>query len=1758
MKIFRILSTFVFCLLASLTASVSETEMDPSAIIGGCVNAITGNYVLSQEDLFVKGTQPISFRRTYATAPYSKTILPTSGGWKWLDHTRARMHKFEEEDRIYVLEPNGSMLAFRSTGGNFKKHPVRFNPAPDCLEGYCNTSRGKISGQNNLSNYYILTKGKLEGFDLFCPDGSKRQFRFVGPDGHGSQIFLLEKEIHPSGNRTHYEYLHKPGKSAESVKASILHPHTNALKRIWTSNPQEDKLYAEIAIDYSGKREILSNFTASSSDGQSISYKLRGLHNLSSSCHSRLASPKMYLLTHIEHSHLPNQDFAYRTKKTLSGAYFSEKTLPAGRGQRIFYYDESKYNVLPFTSKSMQNIKTIKLKGTNDARFGRVKQIDAPENESWRATHILVHYPNKTTKTDGTCDVYDAYDNLTRYTYNSDKRLKSIEQFSGNNKLLAKTTFRWNGHRLVSKTLSDSEKELSSRTYTYDQAGNVIEETLAGNGKHSQSTTTREYSQDGLNLLIKEVNPLGLITTYQYKPGTDLPVVKLQQGKSFSRRETFTYNNDNLLIEKTIDNGSSNIPNDLSGVSERRIAKFTLNNTGSFLGFPTVIKELYFDPATQSEIPLKTTHIQYNEQGNIAKKSIYDANGVLSYLLEFEYDSRGRLIREKDASNRWASYTYDANNNRIKASEFGGNEVKTHYDKRNRPVHNLIQTPENKIQTTSARYDVSNNIISSKDHLGRITSFKHNALGHITATQSPAYHKDIDQMITPFENQKHDAAGNVTLFEDSDGRSIQTKHNALNQPTRIIKGDTQETLTYYPSGLLKTHTQANGLVWHYEYDELGRKTFARAVHGHILKEDQWIYDAFHLIKHIDPAGYVTTHKYNSAGRKIETSRESHKTTYEYDHLNRPHKTIYHNDENTLIEIKELDILNRIIEERSEDTAGKILKKKRYAYDQNGNQTTIYRYIDNDQETKEQFTYDGFGRLTQHIDQEGHTSTTSYQSLHDPELGINLEKHITTDPHGVQTHEVFHPFGSAYESSRLANGQEIAKERTYRLKAGPITKQISTIYNPDHKSRTIETRWEYDSQLRPITQIEAANTDLQRTTRKSYTSSGRLLSLQKPDGVKIHHTYDNLDRLTKLESSDGTVHYSYAYNKNDQLTQAVDILTGQKTIRKWDAHGNLTYEKLGNGLELYSSYDQQNRRTSLKYPGGKTVNYVYDPTFMRAITQNDFKHTYDEYDLDGNLLKQSLGFDLGDVNYSIDKLSRTKFIKHAQFSHEIQQFDSVGNVKQAELCIHNNKHAQKYGYDDHYHMTEETSALPNQYVYDSHHNRLASNNGDYKIDHLNQVISSPEGKLTYDANGNPTKRGHTAYKYDALDRLIEITNGSGTHSYSYDYQHRRIQSKDPSGTKRYIFDHQNEIGSAFQDGSFIDRRILGIGQGAEIGAAVLIENHGRHYVPLHDLFGNLTTLLNDRGKLTNTSYDSFGKKDHALAGSSWGYSSKRMDPTGLIFFGRRYYDPELGRFLTPDPLGLSEGPNLYQFLQNNPLMDFDEYGLMASGMHPMHAMQCRAMALNTLNNPRTQGSLQAFTGATEVVAGAVMTLNSAGALTPVGFAIGAHGLDQFFTGLRTAFTGYSHSTVSEHLLQKTGFSQQNASMVNDCISIAGVLGGTAVIRAAQLSSYPAFDLPKRLANTPDLPSHPLKETKYSRKVLLQMEKTSKTGLPDFHGFPRIVDNYARYGTKAFITGNDGLNRIKISMNGSYKGRTGHFEWIIEADQLINHRIFIPKP
>ena len=99
--------------------------------------------------------------------------------------------------------------------------------------------------------------------------------------------------------------------------------------------------------------------------------------------------------------------------------------------------------------------------------------------------------------------------------------------------------------------------------------------------------------------------------------------------------------------------------------------------------------------------------------------------------------------------------------------------------------------------------------------------------------------------------------------------------------------------------------------------------------------------------------------------------------------------------------------------------------------------------------------------------------------------------------------------------------------------------------------------------------------------------------------------------------------------------------------------------------------------------------------------------------------------------------------------------------------------------------------------------------------------------------------------------------------------------------------------------------------------------------LTDALGSAAELSDMAGtNQTQYSYDPFGNNSQSGASttSSFGYTSRENDGSGLYYYRARYYNPQLGRFISEDPAGLKAGINFYAYSLNNPVNFRDPLGL----------------------------------------------------------------------------------------------------------------------------------------------------------------------------------------------------------------------------------------
>jgi RHS repeat-associated protein len=207
----------------------------------------------------------------------------------------------------------------------------------------------------------------------------------------------------------------------------------------------------------------------------------------------------------------------------------------------------------------------------------------------------------------------------------------------------------------------------------------------------------------------------------------------------------------------------------------------------------------------------------------------------------------------------------------------------------------------------------------------------------------------------------------------------------------------------------------------------------------------------------------------------------------------------------------------------------------------------------------------------------------------------------------------------------------------------------------------------------------------------------------------------------------------------------------------------------------------------------------------------------------------------------------------------------------------------------------------------------------------------------DNNGNLKQKtakvggGITIYHYDAENKFVrvELPNAT-TVNYKYDGLDRRVAKEVIGGTMtvtRYVYDNEDILLELDGINNIVARYTHGPG----IDEPLVMEKGGQNYFYHADGLGSITEITNQSGTpVQRYTYSSFGEIESQLDANfvqPYTYTSRELDTeTGLYFYRARYYDPAIGRFLSEDPIGLLEGPNLYGYVDGNPITFTDPLGL----------------------------------------------------------------------------------------------------------------------------------------------------------------------------------------------------------------------------------------
>jgi len=823
--------------------------------------------------------------------------------------------------------------------------------------------------------------------------------------------------------------------------------------------------------------------------------------------------------------------------------------------------------------------------------------------------------------------------------------------------------------------------------------------------------------------------------------------------------------------------------------------------------------------------------------------------------------------------------------------------------------------------TETFSYDANGFLASHTDKNGVTTTYINNARG--------------------LQESRTEAAGTPAA------RTITTQwHAQYSLPLSITEPGKVTAYTYNPQGQMLTRTVTDtatgeSRTWAYTYNSLGLiatvdgpradvsdvTTYTYDTQGNLTASTNALGHSTQITAHdasgrpltlVDANGVETTLTYDLRGRLLTRTTLGQTTSFTYDPVGNLTRITLptggyidytYDDARRLIAISDadgnridytVDLMGNRTAEEVVDGTGVLARSRSMVYDQfsrliqtvgAANQTTAY-------------SYDGNGNTTQVTDALSRPIQQAFDAL---DRLINV-----TDPALGQTQY-------AYDAQD----------------------NLVEVDDP----RGVVTQYSYNA-FGEVVELNSPDTGV---TTYAYDPAGNLTQLTDARGVTVNYAYDALNRITDVTYSDPLLNVTYAY---DQGTNGIGRLTGitdsnGATVFEYDAHGNVAAVTRLQGTTSYTveySYDAANNVVGITYPSGRTVSYTRDPsgkvtrvstTFAtqtailadtidyepfgpaNSLTYGNGLTLTQTYDLDGQLVGQtvsgarevSLGYDaVGNITDITDALGTLE--DHGFSYNELDRLTGA-NGDYGSLSWTYDLTGNR--------LTELADAAQSTYSIESASNRLLG------------ISGATSRTYTYDANGNVISDGVYSYSFDLTNRLIGASGSGMTAAYAYNGLGQRAEKQVNGQTMHFVYGQSGEL----------------------LGEYPVVSGTAKEYVwldgqPLAMAAGSqLVYLHTDQLGTPRTGTDASGTVIWRWASNPFGSTAANSDPDGngvqvtlnLRFPGQYYdaetglhynyfrdYDPETGRYIESDPIGLKAGVNTYAYVGGNPIIFFDPFGL----------------------------------------------------------------------------------------------------------------------------------------------------------------------------------------------------------------------------------------
>jgi RHS repeat-associated protein len=377
-------------------------------------------------------------------------------------------------------------------------------------------------------------------------------------------------------------------------------------------------------------------------------------------------------------------------------------------------------------------------------------------------------------------------------------------------------------------------------------------------------------------------------------------------------------------------------------------------------------------------------------------------------------------------------------------------------------------------------------------------------------------------------------------------------------------------------------------------------------------------------------------------------------------------------------------------------------------------------------------------------------------------------------------------------------------------------------------------------------------------------------------------YDQLGRLSgESNSIDGTVYWKeHTYNAAG-LPSTIYYSDGRSITRTYDVAGNLYSETGTISANLYNAFGQA---TSTTYTNGVTTAKTFSPTrgWIESIetTSSDTTHQHLDYNYlpDGMIQTITSVKSAESWSYTYDALNRLTQSTNVDTPALSQtfQYEPTGNITY-------NSQIGTYTYP------QAGQPRPHAVQY--------AGGRTYQYNAMGQMTNRNGTVIQWNGDGKPSSIGNIGFTYDGLGERIKKVSGGQTTLYPFtDYE----IAHDGTTTKSLV------------------------------GGKQVCGTSGCEFFMYHrDHLGSVQSITNASGEVLHKKYTPFGDTHTAVGSHSdlRGWIGEREEETELVYLNARYYDPEIGRFISPDPFAeLGQGLSRYTYSLNNPINSLDPSGL----------------------------------------------------------------------------------------------------------------------------------------------------------------------------------------------------------------------------------------